>query len=347
MRLQDLEAVSAHLCLRIERICRNQLKIAAGSRLLLAVSGGADSLALAVIFQALAPRLDASVSAIHINHNLRAAAAEDAAFVEKFCTQIGMLCAVVDINVNDAARMWRCGLEEAGRILRYRVLEERRKIQKADQILTGHHAGDLAEDILMRVMRGAGWPALGGMAWKNGKISRPLLRTQPQELRALLLACGFSWREDESNQSLEFLRNRLRHVVLPLLRLENPAINQSMGRIHELAQLDRDYWDNLLDSALQAHPWQISRTGLDATLLLPRKLLEPLHPAARMRLYHRGLNQLRDSGQNRMDALLRLERAWQSGIGGRAIQCSGGITAYCAKNGITFNKKRAATSREP
>lgn len=345
MRLQELEPVSAHLCLDIEKSCKSHFAFAPGSRLLLALSGGADSMAMAMIFHILSPRLKLSLCACHINHHLRPEADADAEFVSSFCHELGIACLIADVDVSSHAKKKHCGIEEAGREIRLQMLEESRLAQNASWILMAHHAGDLAEDILMRLTRGAGWPALGGMHWKNGAIARPLLHTEPRKLREFLISSGYSWREDESNQSLEFKRNRFRHVVLPILRCENPSLDANFCRLNDLARIDDEYWQNCLADALSHHPWQIGETESGISLLLPAALLRQLLPAARLRLYFRALAYLRDYGQNRADTLLRLERAYKSGIGGKQIQCSGGITAYCCKAGIKFQKKTAGKGK--
>lgn len=334
MLLQQLEPASARLCLRVKKECQRRLPLKSGDGALLAVSGGADSLALALIFKIIAPGMGLRLAACHINHNLRREAAADEAHARQFCARLQIPFTALAADVAGRALADKCGIEEAGRGLRLEMLEAQRKAAGADHILTGHHLGDLAEDMLMRIARGAGWPGLGGMGWRSGAILRPLLHVEPEELRAFLSACGFSWREDASNQSLAFKRNRFRRVILPLLRCENPAFNASAANIHDAAQIDADYWERELDKALAANPWRESRAGL----LLPRRLLEPMHPALRLRLYHKALNHLRAAagaaGQNRRRTLQRLEEAFLSGIGGKRLECSGGITALCGKDGI-------------
>lgn len=342
MRLQDMEPVSARLILNVEKDCRQRLPCLGGAKLLLAVSGGADSVALALILKALAPRLGLALAVAHINHGLRPEAGADAAFVARLCRQNGLECQLIETDVRARAERLKCGIEEAGREARLEILEQERLRLGADFIAVAHHAGDLAEDILMRLARGAGWPAAGGMAWHSGRIVRPLLHTQPAALRGFLIACGQSWREDKSNKSLAFMRNRMRHVVLPLLRCENTALDEGLLRFHDLASLDAAFWEGHLDEALATIPWQFEENEEGARLLLPRKLLKSLHPAARLRLYHRALQKLRaslrNSGQTRHDTLQRLDQVFCSSIGGKIIQCSGGITAHCGKDGILLRR---------
>lgn len=336
--LQSLKPANARLCLKIERICSRRLRIARGDRLLLAVSGGSDSLALAVIMQVISRRMGIQISCMHVDHRLRRSSGLEAVFTRDFCESLGLACAVAQANVTDLASRWKCGLEEAGRLARHRLLEDQRKAVGADFILTGHQAEDLAEDIILRMLRGAGWPALAGMGWRSGHILRPLLREYPETLKNLLKSENFNWINDDSNQSLAFRRNRVRHLLMPMLRCENPSVSQSLSRIHEFGQMDADYWRLRLEQALAAVPWRYDRDA--GLLVLPKALLAPLHPAARLRLYHLALSQLRQnsacSGQTRADSLLRLEEIFRSRAGSKVIQCSGGITATLEKGEIVL-----------
>lgn len=340
--LQSLAPQDARLCLKIEKICRHILHIPPGSKLLLAISGGPDSIALALLLAILAPRLKATLAALHINHHLRRLSGLDEDLTLQFCANAGIPCAVAHADVNAIALAGKCGLEEAGRLARRKLLENHRQNIGADFILTGHQAEDLAEDIMLRLLRGAGWPALAGMAWRNGRILRPLLRETPQRLQAFLRANNCNWINDESNQSLAFRRNRIRHLLMPLLRCENPSVTQTMGRIHNFGQIDADYWQTELDKALAAQPWQFD----GESLTLPKALLAPLHPAARLRLFHRALAELRNcrpgnAGQARADSLMRLEEVFQAGVGGKIVQCGGGITALLKHGDIILNSAGA------
>ena len=342
--LQQLSPAHARLCLGIERFCRGALGLAPGSRLVLALSGGADSTALALLMRLLAPRLSLSLFALSVDHQLRPESAEDARDVEALCRWLGIPCRVRGKDVAACAREWGCGLEDAGRKVRYALLEEERKAVNADWIVLGHHAGDLAEDVLLRLTRGAGWPGLAGMAAKDEerRLLRPLLFTDPEALRGLLRALGLGWREDASNQDRAFRRNRLRHAVLPQLRRENPALDRSIVTLHQLGELDGDFWEELLDAALGAHPWQEVEGDDGPGLLLPRALLRGLHPAARLRLYVRALRALGQASgaqaQARGATLLALDEALREGRGNTRFQLPGGIEATLRRGSITFKK---------
>lgn len=340
--LQQLSPAHARLCLGVERFCRRELALGPGSGLLLALSGGADSTALALVLRLLAPRLTLSLFALSVDHQLRPESAEDACHVEALCHWLGIPCAVRRMDVAACAKAWGCGLEDAGRKVRYALLEEERKALNADWIVPGHHAGDLAEDVLLRLTRGAGWPGLAGMAAKDEgrRLLRPLLFTDPEALRGLLRELGISWREDASNQNRAFRRNRLRHEVLPQLRRENPALERSFATLHRLGQLDGDFWEGLLDAALTEHPWQEVEGGDGPGLLLPRDLLAGLHPAARLRLYMRALRALGERsgahGQARGATLLALDEALRQGRGNTRFQLPGGMVATLRRGSVLF-----------
>lgn len=340
--LQQLSPAHARLCLGVERFCRRKLALAPGSRLLLALSGGADSTALALLLRLLAPRLMLSLFALSVDHQLRPESAEDARHVEALCQWLGIPCTVRRMDVAACAKAWGCGLEDAGRKVRYALLEEERKALNADWIVPGHHAGDLAEDVLLRLTRGAGWPGLAGMAAKDEgrRVLRPLLFTDPEALRGLLRELGIGWREDASNQDRAFRRNRLRHEVLPQLRRENPALERSLVTLHQLGQLDGDFWEGLLDAALDEHPWQEVRGDTGPGLLLPRELLAAVHPAARLRLYVRALRALGERsgthGHARGATLLALDEALRQRRGNTRFQLPGGMEATLRRGSIIF-----------
>ena len=335
-----LSPAAVRLLGAVERFCREDLRLPRGARLLLGVSGGADSAALALVMRLLAPRLDLALHALTVNHGLRPEAADDAAHARRLCAGLGIPCAVRDADVRGYAAARALGLEDAGRRLRYALLEEERRACGADGIALGHHAGDVSEDVLLRLVRGAGWPALGGMTARDDarRLVRPLLAADPASLRALLRECGLAWREDGSNADRRFRRNRLRHDVLPLLREENPSLERTLLDLWRLARLDEDYWNVRLDEALAACPWQEDAEGL----VLPAGLLRGLPPAARLRLYLRAVrrmlrargNDTPHRGQARARTLLALDQALRDGRGNTRFQLPGLLEARLAQGSV-------------
>ena len=364
--LQNIPPAAARLCLEVERFCLTRLGLARGSRLLLALSGGADSTALALVLRLLAPRLELTLHALSVDHGLREDSAQDAAFVLQLCNSLDIPCSVRQADVRGLAGNSGIGIEDAARRLRYALLEQERAAVGADLVALGHHAGDVSEDVLLRLTRGTGWPALGGMAARDDerRLLRPLLATDAQALKNLLVECGIGWREDASNQSRRFKRNRLRLDVLPLLREENPSLDRTLHDLWQMARLDEDYWNTTLDAALAVHPWIVGggEAELSAkkdvaagpSLTLPARLLAGLHPAARLRLYVRAVRFLcrpatgnvgegSDStgeihGQARARTLLALDDALAKGRGNTRFQLPGGLEAYLKGGSVVFRR---------
>lgn len=335
-RLQTLPSRLARLCLEVERFSCHRLGMADDRDWLLAVSGGADSTALLCIMGLLAPRRRWRLHAATVDHRLRPEAAADATFVAALCRAWGIPCRIVSADVPRLRQKNGLGLEEAARQARYALLEQARHDCGAAAVLLGHHRADVTEDQMLRFLRGTGWPALGGMRARDDErhLLRPLLQTDKEQLRDLLRGCGIPWREDASNADTRYTRNRLRHAVLPLLRRENPRLDESCLHLWELAGTDQDYWQRELERHLARCPWQEA----DDSIILSRTLLRGMHAALRLRLYHQAVARLArlSGGQARAATLLALDRAWQEGRGGTTFQLPGGITASLKAGSIRF-----------
>ena len=335
-RLQALCPESARLCLKIERFCRQRLGFDPQQprKVLAAFSGGADSTALLVILRCLAPRLNLTVCVAHLDHGLRPESADEARSAEAFCQELGLECRTARMEVRTMAEERSIGLEEAGRILRYEFLERIRQESGADIIATGHQLNDLAEDVLMRLMRGAGWPALAGMSALDPErhLCRPLLLTPRAALLDLLYSLDLSWHEDLSNNALDTLRNRVRHEVLPFFIRENPDFMRRIASLWQLADLDAFYWRELLDPLLE----QVVPDG--GGLMLPASILNGAKPALRLRLYKRCLEKL-GARQPLLVNLRRLDQAWQNRRSGVVLQFPGAKLAIVSRQGIVFEKQ--------
>lgn len=349
-RLQDLPPRAAHFCLGVERFVRGELGLDLGGRtVLVAFSGGLDSTALLAALAVLAPRLGCAVAAAHLDHGLRPASAAEAAAAARACARLGLPCEVGRRDVGALAAARGLGLEEAARETRYAFLAEAMARREATVLAVGHVLEDLAEDVLMRLVRGAGWPQLGGMrAWDaERRLLRPLLLTPRARARALVAALGLPWTEDPSNADPHFLRNRVRHGVLPQLLEENPNFLRQVATQWRLARLDAEQFA-AETAALLARAEAVP--GAPGALLLPGALLAPLAPAQRLRLFKAALEAL-GPGQPLAEGLFRLERAWASGRGGGVVQFPGpkaariqsGRTAPTpGPRGVVFAREAAA-----
>lgn len=207
---------------RIEPVLRRALRgpcaLPAGSRVLVAVSGGADSTALLLGLSRLAPELGIEVCAAHLNHRLRGRGAdEDQSFARALCARLAV--PIEASRWNTRARMKRLGLsgQNGLRVLRGRFLVAAARRARAGFIATAHTADDQLETVLLRLARGAGLRGLGGMSARRGPRIRPLLEASRADIEADLRSVGQDWREDPSNQDLAYARNRVRHQVVPAL----------------------------------------------------------------------------------------------------------------------------------
>ena len=213
-----------------------------GDTLVCAVSGGADSVALLFGMYLLREKLQLHLSAAHFNHHLRGGESdEDEAFVREFCARYE-----IPLTVGGAfVRPGKKGLEAAAREARYDFLRG-----LPGKIATAHTADDNAETVLMHLLRGTGLKGLGGIATVNGPLIRPMLNITRQEVEGFLLEYALPHREDSSNASDDFLRNRIRHHVMPLLRLENPGVSLSLSATAQRLRQDEDYLRSRLEPEL-------------------------------------------------------------------------------------------------
>ncbi len=248
-------------------------------RLILAVSGGADSMAML----ALLSEADLELEVAHLDHRLRPESAEDAAFVQAEAERLGLPFHLARVNVRKLARRKHTSLESAGRLARYRFLRRLARRRQAGAA-TAHPADDQAETVLMRLAEGGSptgiWPRVGD--W----LVRPLLKVRRDELRRLLTERGLSWREDPTNLS-NLPRSRVRHSVLPAMESLNPMAVEALGRVAERARRD-ERWLRWLARG-QLSRWGEPRPG---GLALPEAWLKGLAEPLRTRVLRCVLSQV-------------------------------------------------------
>ena len=192
-----------------------------GDTVVCAVSGGADSMALLWAMYLLRDKLKIQLSAAHFNHHLRGEESDrDEAFVADFCKGYGIEFVTGSGNVVPGAK----GLEAAAREARYAILRS-----LSGKVATAHTASDNAETVLMHLVRGTGLKGLGGVTPVNGNVIRPMLSITREEVLTFLAEYSIPYVEDSSNAGDAFLRNRLRHFVMPLLEKENPSLAQNLS----------------------------------------------------------------------------------------------------------------------
>ena len=215
-----------------------------GKRLLVALSGGADSVALIRLLAERAEIDGFSLCAAHVHHGIRGAAAdEDAAFCRELCRALNIPVEIVRVSVPEVAQRSGEGLETVARELRYRALHEARARFQADWIALAHHRADQAETVLMHLLRGCGAQGARGMSRLQGTLYRPLLNVPPKALRDYLTERGATWREDATNQIADNPRNILRLEIMPKLREIYPGAEAAVARYAQSVECDDRYID--------------------------------------------------------------------------------------------------------
>ncbi len=235
-----------------ERVARTLLRrgmLEAGRRIGVAVSGGADSVALVEVLAELAPEFGLELSVIHLNHCLRGAAAdEDQRFVEALAAKCGLRYHVRAVDVAAEAAARGDNLEQAARRERLAFFRSLIESGAMDRVATAHTRSDQAETVLYRILRGSGPAGLAGIlpVTREGLI-RPLIDVPREDVLTWLGERGSAWREDESNRDTHFARNRLRIEVLPRLRAEfNPRLDEALAGLAEVSRAEEEYWKNSL-----------------------------------------------------------------------------------------------------
>lgn len=205
--------------------------IKAEDKVMLAVSGGSDSVALMHLFSALRSYIPVTLLAVHINHGLRGAESDaDEALVRRLC--LGMNVPLIVRKISLPAG---CGLEEQARNKRFEIFSMLLDLYGFDWVALGHQKQDQAETILMNLLRGAGINGMAGIKPKQGRVLHPLLDFSREELRAMLVEADVPWREDASNLDSGFRRNRIRNELLPMLAEQyNPRLVEKLASLGEV-----------------------------------------------------------------------------------------------------------------
>jgi tRNA(Ile)-lysidine synthase len=239
-----------------EPLTLNHASLSPSSHILVAVSGGADSMALLHALHDLAPRFGWRLTVAHLHHGLRGVPADgDARFVADTAAQLGLSCVVGRARVPAAARRQGISIEMAAREARYAFLVRTARKVNAEVMVTAHTADDQAETVLLKLIRGAGRSGLAGIpqegAVKGCRLVRPLLAVTRASILAYLKDRKLTWREDESNADRSFLRNRVRHELLPLLEKEfNPRLRETLFRTSRILAAEEEWLEELAGGML-------------------------------------------------------------------------------------------------
>ncbi len=311
--------------------------LAPKARLLVAVSGGADSVALLRLLLAIngSDHWNWTLAVAHVDHGIRGrASAVDARFVRDLAGELELPFILRSLKLSadsseDVARQGRLAAL-------YKMATGRVRGKSAfDAVVTAHHADDQAETIVMRIMRGTGIEGLAGIASDTTvgglRLLRPLLEIRRQELHGYLREIAQDWREDKTNASTRYLRNRMRQTVMPMLDVIWPRGVAALGRLGQLAAEAQQALDAEVDRRLKAAPPRAGKTAI----VVSREMLRSAPPAIGSEILRRAIETAGGSCQSadfeRIREVLRIAR---TRLGGKRVEIGNGITVEFAGDSV-------------
>lgn len=298
------------LSARVLRTIREHALTRGGDRLAVALSGGPDSVGLLWLLRELeeAGTLAATLAGvIHVNHQLRGdASMADEAFCRALAERLHLPIEVISVDVASLARRSRRSIEATARDVRYTCFDEAAARLGATVVATGHTLDDQAETVLLRLLRGTGTRGLGAIRVRLGRVIRPLLQVRRADLRRYLTARGEASCDDASNQDLSVLRNKVRHLLLPVIDQIAPSGIRALARLAAVAAAD-EAWLEQESIKSAAAVVLVDKDGVQ----LNTETLRTLPAAIGRRVVRRALESVARAGFSaaHLDALLRMARA--------------------------------------
>jgi tRNA(Ile)-lysidine synthase len=314
---------------------RHQGLLKAGDRVGVAVSGGADSVALLRLFLELRPELGIVLSVVHFNHNLRGTESdEDEQFVAALAQRQQLAFHCGRGNVKKLATDRHLSTEAAARQLRYQYFRQLMDEGRLNTMATGHTLDDQAETVLLRVVRGAGTRGLAGIYPQllvNGSqfsVVRPLLHTRRKQLQAYLAEIRQDWREDSSNRDLRHARNLVRHGIVPRLeRSLNPSVRETLAETADIARSEEEFWQEEVTRVLP-EVWRAEHRTLRLAelsklpLALQRRVIRAAAESLDVRLEFRHVQEILELGP----------------VTAKSAMLPGGSTVSRAEDGLRFDR---------
>lgn len=265
---------------RVRKTMEEHHMVKPGDRVVAALSGGADSVCLLRILVQLRESLGIRLRAVHVHHGLRGEEADrDGRFSEELCRKLSVPFSLIYADVKGLAAKKGLSEEEAGRMLRYESFEAEAERWESEEpeagayavkIAVAHHSGDQAETILHNLFRGSGLGGLKGMPYIRQNVIRPLLDVSGEEIREYLRERGFSWKEDSTNHTDYYTRNRIRREILPAVEERiNPGAGANILRMGKLAAMADGYLRQQAGQWLQT--WALDEKDGAGSMFLPEK----------------------------------------------------------------------------
>ena len=325
---------------RVLSYCQEHGLFAAGDKVIVAVSGGADSVALLSVLTGLRERLDIRLTAVHLNHGFRGAESDaDADFVTSLCEQLAVDCRTRKVNI--PAVLAACGgsAQDVSRRERLRFYHDVARQEGAYTVALGQHRDDQAETVLLHLLRGSGAGGLSGMSpvtlLQGLRLIRPLLREKRTDVEAYLRDVGLTFRTDSSNMGDYYARNLLRNKAMPILKSINAGAVAAIARTADLLRDEDACLESMADTL-----WRSSVSSDGNSVALPVDTLAGAHVALRRRLVRRAWREICGDNMD-LDAvhvedvvgLLPKQR-------GRLIELPQAMVALRERDSIVFTRGR-------
>lgn len=318
---------------KIETLIRDGL-IEPGSKVVVAVSGGPDSVALLHLLWSLNTKYNISLHVAHLNHQIRGLqAVEDAQFVAALSRQLNLPVTLASEDIPGIVARTGGSLEDVARRQRYQFLFRMASVVGAQRIAVGHHADDQAETLLLHLIRGSGTEGLQGMLPIRGMVIRPLLAVTRQEINNYLAANQMEYCQDQSNLDRRLTRNRVRLELLPALAGYNPRIVAALNRTAAIMQQENNYM-TLCTRQASASSVSVSHTGVKIIL----KHFNNLHQAIQRRVLRDCWIQLEMDDMPGCEHLERLLELAVSGNAGQLLILPGGVRVEKAPGSLLLSK---------
>ena len=331
---------------RIEKFIQKYHMLTCGDRVIAGVSGGADSVCLFLVLLELREKIGFDLITVHVHHGIRGEAADqDQQFVEALCEQHRIPLEIFRVNLESIAKKRKQSLEEAGRMVRREAFDSVCKKYGGNKIALAHHQNDNAETLLWNLSRGTGLDGLGGIRPVNGKFIRPLLCMNRKEIEEYLAKRKQSYCIDETNAETDYTRNKLRHLVLPILeeQVNSAAVrhmNETMEQIWELQEYMQEQVEAAYQECVQEHFEKA------CWIQIQQKSFETFSELIKKMVIRKGMEQVggkkRDLSHKHVDVMMELMNKQV----GRTLDLPYEMHAKRNYEGVRLEKQRTYSSGE-
>ena len=237
---------------KVEKTIKQFNMLEEGDRVLVATSGGPDSMSILNYLLETREKYKIVILACHVNHGIRENAKTDEQYVVNFCENNNIKLFVKNANIPEIAQKEKRGLEETGRKVRYEFFEEIAKKENITKIIVAHNKNDNAETVIMNMLRGSGLSGIKGIEAKREKYIRPLIECERQEIEEYCERKKLNPRHDESNDDNTYTRNKIRNVVIPYIKNEfNPNIVDTLKRLSDIIKEDEEFIESITNETFE------------------------------------------------------------------------------------------------